>query len=242
VRDDAVRWHDVECAGYAADLPLWRELASERSGAVLELGAGTGRVALELAEQGQAVTALDSDPELVDALARRARERGLRVDCLAADARSFELGRRFSLAIAPMQVVQLLGGSAGRRRALACVRRHLEPGGLLAVALADPFEALPAGDALPPLPDVREEAGWVLSSTPLAVRLEAGAVAVDRLRHAVSPEGELSETLVTIRLDEVTADELEREARELGFRSLTRRMVAETPEHVGSTVVCLEPA
>jgi SAM-dependent methyltransferase len=197
---------------------------------------------LELAEQGQAVTALDSDPELVDALARRARERGLRVDCLAADARSFELGRRFSLAIAPMQVVQLLGGSTGRRRALACVRRHLEPGGLLAVALADPFEALPAGDALPPLPDVREEAGWVLSSTPLAVRLEAGAVAVDRLRHAVSPEGELSETLVTIRLDEVTADELEREARELGFRSLTRRTVAETPEHVGSTVVCLEPA
>ena len=47
--DDApahVVWHDVECGGYDADLPLWRELAREAGGPVLDVGAGTGRVAL----------------------------------------------------------------------------------------------------------------------------------------------------------------------------------------------------
>ena len=50
--------------------------------------------------------------------------------------------------------------------------RHLEPGGRFAVALADPFEELPAQDALLPLPDVRERDEWVLSSQPVAVRDE----------------------------------------------------------------------
>ena len=236
----AAIWHEVECAGYRADLPLWRELAAERGGPVLELGCGTGRVALDLADRGHAVTALDSDEDLVRALARRARERGLRVDAVTGDARALSLGRTFRLVTAPMQVVQLLGGAEGRRRLLRAVRRHLAPGGLLAAALADPFEAVPREDALPPLPDVREGGGWVFSSTPVAVRADGRAVAIDRLRQVVSPDGALSEHLVTLRLDPLSAAELEAEAREAAFRPLPSRAVPATADHVGSTVVLLE--
>jgi SAM-dependent methyltransferase len=242
VRDEAVAWHDVECASYTADLALWRELAAERPGPVLDLGCGAGRVALDLAGLGHEVTALDSDPALVRELARRARDRGLRVECVTADARSFALPTTFALAIAPMQVVQLLGGAQGRRAALESVRRHLVPGGLLAAALADPFEGVAPEEALPPLPDVREQAGWVLSSRPVAVRTEPGAVAVDRLRQAVSPDGALSEALVTVRLDAIGAAALEEEARAARYRPLERRRVRETHDHVGSTVVFLEAA
>ena len=62
-------WHDVECASYSADLSLWRDMAAAARGPILDLGAGTGRVALDLAERGHEVTAVDSDPALVDALA-----------------------------------------------------------------------------------------------------------------------------------------------------------------------------
>jgi SAM-dependent methyltransferase len=237
VRSTAVAWHDVECASYQADLPVWRELAAERPGPVLDLGCGTGRVALDLADRGHRVTALDSDPEFVHALASRARMRGLRVDTVTADARSFSLGKRFGLIIAPMQVFQLLGGPEGRRAALARAREHLEPGGPLAVALADPFEAVTPEDALPPMPDVREEDGWVFSSQPVAVRLEGGGVAVDRLRQLVSPAGELSEELHTVLLDAVRSDELESEAAAAGLAAAGRRVVPPTPDHVGSTVV-----
>ena len=48
-----------------ADLPFWLELAAERGGPVLDVGAGTGRVTLELARSGHAVVALDRDPDLL---------------------------------------------------------------------------------------------------------------------------------------------------------------------------------
>jgi SAM-dependent methyltransferase len=238
--DEAVVWHDVECASYAADLELWRALSDERGGTLLDIGCGTGRVALALAARGRDVTALDSEPALVAALSARARERGLRVRSEVGDVRSLELGRRFALVIAPMQVMQLLGGAAGREQALRAIHRHLEPRGVFAAALADPFEGVPAEDSLPPLPDVREEDGWVYSSTPIAVRGDGDATAIDRLRQAVSPRGDLTESMNTIRLDLLEPGQLEAEARRLGFDVLPRRAVPETDGYVGSTVVVLE--
>jgi SAM-dependent methyltransferase len=237
---DPVIWHDVECAAYAADLPLWRELADEAGGPILDLGAGTGRVALDLASRGHDVTALDSEPELLRVLAARAREQRLRVRTEVADARSFALDRGFALAIAPMQVVQLLGGEAGRLRMLGCLREHLIDRGTFAAALADPFEGVPVEDAAPPVPDVREQDGWVFSSVPLAVRAVGEATAIDRLRQSVSPDGELEEAVASIELDDARPDGLERLAASMRFRALPRRHVAATGDYVGSEVVVLE--
>jgi SAM-dependent methyltransferase len=240
VKAGTVAWHDVECAFYEADLALWRELAGEAAGPVLDLGCGTGRVALELAAHGHDVTGLDSDAELLAELARRARGHGLRVDTVCADARSFSLPGGFDLAISPMQVFQLLGGSDGRRAALARIREHLKPGGRAAIALAYPFEEQEPEESLPPLPDVREEDGWVFSSQPVAVRVGENGVSVERLRQLVSPGGDLTEELYTVHLDAVTAEELEAEAEGAGLTAAGRRQVDATSDHVGSTVVLLE--
>jgi SAM-dependent methyltransferase len=237
---DPVIWHDVECAAYDADLDLWRELAEAAGGPVLDLGCGTGRVALDLAARGHDVTALDSEPAFLRALSTRAREQGLSVRTEVADARSFALGRQFALAIAPMQVVQLLGGDAGRLRMLGSLREHLRPGGIFAAALADPFEGVPAEEAEPPVPDVREEDGWVFSSTPLAVRALGGAAAIDRLRQIVSPTGDLEESVATIELDDARPEMLEHLGASMRFRTLPRREVAPTGDYVGSVVVMLE--
>ena len=73
-RQMSVIWHDIECGAYAEDLPLWRSLAAEYGDPVLDVGAGTGRVALDLARAGYRVTALDRDPELLAALESAPRE------------------------------------------------------------------------------------------------------------------------------------------------------------------------
>ena len=236
----AAAWHDVECASYAADLPLWRELAERRGGPVLDVGCGTGRVALDLAARGHEVVAVDADPELVQVLADRARRRALPVRPLVGDARSLALGTTHALAILPMQVAQLLGGLAGRASMLAALRGHLQPGGLLAIALADPFDDVPVEDSLPPLPDVLEQDGWVLSSTPVGLRAENDSVAIDRHRQAVSPEGALSEELATIVLDSVSAGELAAEGTAAGLVPLPARRIPPTRDYVGSAVVLLE--
>jgi SAM-dependent methyltransferase len=233
-------WHDVECAAYTADLELWRDLAAQARGPILDLGCGTGRVALDLAARGFDVTGIDSDPTLIEALRARARTRGLGIEAITGDARSFELGRMFVLAISPMQVVQLLGGADGRARMLSAVRRHLEPGGVFAAALANPFDDWSDDESLPPLPDVREDDGWVYSSTPTAVRRASSSFVIERRRQAISPTGEMTEEHSTLELDSVVAEDLEKEAARLGFKARPPREVAPTIEYVGSDVVVLE--
>ena len=233
-------WHDVECAAYTADLDVWRELAAGADGPILDLGCGTGRVALDLAARGHEVTGLDSDPALVAALRVRARERDLPVEAMPGDARSFDLGRTFALVISPMQVVQLLGGPDGRRSMFATVRRHLDAGGTFAAALANPFEGVPDEELGPPVPDIREHDGWVYSSTPIGIRRVKDWFLIDRHREAVSPEGNRTEEYSTIVLDTLQADQFEAEAGPHGFARRDRRRVPPTPDYVGSDVVVLE--
>jgi SAM-dependent methyltransferase len=235
---EAVIWHDVECGSYTADLPIWHELAERAGGPVLELGAGTGRVALDLAAHGYEVTALDSDPALLEELAARAKRAGVGVETVVADAR--RLARKpaaFALVIAPMQFLQVVGGPAGRADVLRGVARALRPGGLFATAVAALDDAVPPEDAEPPLPDVGEREGWVYSSLPLDVRPEAGGVAVERLRQVVSPTGRLTEEPHTQLLDSLPPDQLEREAADAGLTPEARRVIEPTPDHVGSEVI-----
>jgi SAM-dependent methyltransferase len=228
-----VVWHDVECGRYAADLPLWRELAARESGPVLDVGAGTGRVALDLARAGHDVTALDREPELLAALTARAG--GLPVATVAADAHDFALGRRFGLVIVPMQTIQLLGERAGF---LAAAHRHLLPGGLLAVAISAAMEDFGELEELPE-PDRGAVADWRFASQPTAVRALAAATRIERLRRAVGPDGRVIEEDDAIELANLTVAELEAEGRAAGFAPEPARTVPATDEHVGSEVVLL---
>ncbi len=224
-------------ASYGADLPLWRELADQAGGPVLDLGAGTGRVALDLARHGHDVTAVDSRASCWTSSIAAPQAAGLAIDCVAADARELRLDPRFGLVLAPMQLLQIVGGPAGRADVLRRAAASLADGGLFAAAIAELERSVPPPDALPPVPDVGELDGWVYSSLPVDVRPEPGGVAVERLRQRVSPDGALDEERHTQRLDALAVEELERAAAEHGLRAAGRREIPETPDHVGSMVV-----
>lgn len=239
--NEAVAWHDVECGVYAADLPVWSELADRAAGPVLELGCGTGRVALHLARAGHEVVGLDRDPELLAALQERAGAERLGLTTLGAEVSRFTAGRRFGLVVAPMQLVQLLDRPA-RRAMLATAARHLNPGGTAAFALAElPAEPWqPSRDSPPPAPDVREHDGWIFSSLPIAIDPDRDGVTIRRLRQLVSPSGELRESQDAVRLAALAPEALEHELREAGLVTVGRREIAETADHLGSTVLVAE--
>ena len=232
-----VIWHDLDCGGYEADLDLWRELAAQAHGPVLDLGAGTGRVTVDLARRGHEVVAVDSDAELLAAL--RGRVGGLTVDVVCADLRELDLGRRFSLVLVPMQTVQLLGGAQGRAPFLEGARAHVAEGGLLAMAIADELQEYLGPVEEAPLPDIRELEGVVYSVRPVSVVDEGAQFAIDRVREVIDPGGGRRVTNDVVRLDALEPGVLEAEGRQAGFTVLPRRTIDETYEYVGSTVVML---
>ena len=234
----SVIWHDLECGSYAEDLPLWHELAQRQRGSVLEIGAGTGRVTLELARAGHQVTALDNDHELLAALADRAH--GLPVEIQRADARDFWLARRFALCIVPMQTVQLFGGRDGRLSFLRCARAHLEPGGLVAITLASGLETYDCQEEEVSLvPDMTEVDGVVYCSQPSSISSHQDRFILVRRREKVDREGRRSMWEDAIELDQLTPAELAREARAIGLRQTGRRNIAATAEYAGSEVVII---
>ena len=229
-----VVWHDIECGGYDADLPLWRELAAAQGGPVLDIGAGTGRVAIDLARAGFAVTALDREPELLAALAARAA--GLDVRTVAADAAGFALGAAFPLIIVPMQTVQLLPERTGF---LAAAAAHLAPGGLLAIAITAAIEDFDGREEQLPAPDVGRVGAYRFASQPTAVRALPAATRIERVRRTFSPDGAVAQEDDAIELAHVTVGSLEEEGRAAGLAPEPARAIAPTPEHVGSEVVLL---
>jgi SAM-dependent methyltransferase len=232
-----IMWHDLENGSYAEDLGLWRDLATIHGGPVLDVGAGTGRVTLDLARHGHTVVALDQNATLLAALRERAGR--LPVSVVEADARAFDLGRRFPLILVPMQTIQLLGGPEPRTRFLACARAHLEPAGVVAVALAEALDAFDAEHDVPPLPDLREVDEVVFSSRPVAVVDEGERIAIHRIRETVDAHGNHTAADDVVRLDRVSAAELAEEAEAHGLEAERARFIPETDDYVGSTVVIL---
>jgi SAM-dependent methyltransferase len=232
-------WHDLECGSYHEDLPLWRALAARHGGPVLDVGAGTGRVSLDLARAGHDVIALDRDAVLLDVLQERARAAGLTgVRTICADACEFTLAAPVALCIVPMQTIQLLDGPDARAEFFARARVAVRPGGVLSLAIADALEPFEVANGSPePLPDVGEFDGTVYSSRPLAVRPDHGQFVLERRRETVTPAGELDAATDLVRLQALDGDVLEAEGRAAGFTPAPREAVATTPDYVGSTVV-----
>jgi SAM-dependent methyltransferase len=236
---DAAIWHEVECGGYDADLVAWERLADSAEGPLLELGCGTGRVALHLARKGHELWAVDADPALLRALEARASRERLPIQLACADVRSLELDRGFELIIAPMQLIQMLGGTRARRAAMERAASHLTEAGRLAMAVVEhPSSSLERSAA--GLPDVREREGWVYSSLPTMAPMDDGGVEIRRLRQAVAPDGALSEEDHVDRLDGLDAEALEMEAIAAGLRAAGRVEVPPTEGYLGAIVVILE--
>jgi SAM-dependent methyltransferase len=139
------------------DQRFYLGLARDSGGPVLELGCGTGRVALELANAGISVVGIDLSKAMLAVAEQKRRrlvaEAAARVRLLHADMTRFSVPERFGLAIAPFRAFAAVLDPEGQRRCLDAVRRHLRPRGRICLHLFDPrFDLLGPMDGPPPQP------------------------------------------------------------------------------------------
>jgi SAM-dependent methyltransferase len=132
---------DFDLAAGPADLDLYLALAVRAGGPILELAAGTGRLAVPLAAAGHEVVAVDRDTGMLDRAAaawdkvERAGhvERGGSLELSLGDLFGLDRGGRFGLVILAINTLHMLGDSSRQAAAVGIMARHLRTGGLAVV-------------------------------------------------------------------------------------------------------------
>jgi len=108
--------------------------------------------------------------------------------------------------------------------------------------VAGPLEPWGEGSSALPLPDIGEADGVVRSSQPIRVTEDEGGWSIERIRLTSAPDRAPEHEQDVTTLERLSAAELEAEGKRAGLVPQGRRLVAETGEHVGATVVTLAHA
>jgi 2-polyprenyl-3-methyl-5-hydroxy-6-metoxy-1,4-benzoquinol methylase len=124
--------YDRECGAIGEEGAFFLDLVRRSGGPVLDIGCGTGRLAIPLAHEGFAVTGVDlSENMLAQA---RTKSADLAVDWVRGDMREMALARRYRSAFMAGHAFQAMLTDGEQRALFDGVARHLEPGGLFAFA------------------------------------------------------------------------------------------------------------
>jgi ubiquinone/menaquinone biosynthesis C-methylase UbiE len=136
--------YDLWAADTAGDVEFYVRRALEAPGPVVELGVGTGRVAIAVAHAGRSVIGVDISPSMLAEGRRRAKATGVadRIAWVQADMRSFVADARVPLVTIPYRSFMHLVTTEDQLACLDAVRRSLAPGGRLVLDLFVPDPAL----------------------------------------------------------------------------------------------------
>jgi SAM-dependent methyltransferase len=133
--------YDFSYSDFTDDIDFYDNLAQAVDGPLLELGAGSGRVALPLAARGYQVTGIDNSPSMLAEARRRLDAAGKIPGSLAlleGDMTAFDLGRRFGLAFVAANTFQHLLTTREQQACLRCTAASLLSGGLFAMSIRSP--------------------------------------------------------------------------------------------------------
>ncbi|MDQ3822726.1 MAG: class I SAM-dependent methyltransferase [Actinomycetota bacterium] len=182
VYDAIARLYDPWSASVTEDVDFYVAEARTAGGEVVELGVGTGRIAVPIAAAGIRVVGVDSSRGMLDVCAERAREAGVAdlLDLRLGDLRDPPVSGPVPLVLCPFRSYLHLLTEADRRRALAAAYRLLVPGGRLIFDVFAPGAddiADTHGRWLEREPGIFERADWDVDerTLTLSVRGDAGA-------------------------------------------------------------------
>jgi SAM-dependent methyltransferase len=173
------------------DVQFYVDMARESGGPIVELGIGTGRVAIPTAKAGVRVIGIDASERMIERCLLRSREAGVAdlIDARVGDFRQIPIRQRVPLVTCPFESFSHLLTDEDRVSALTEVREILQPHGTFVFDIATRGPEQPA-DA---------EVGWQEAPGGLERRFEWDWAA--RRRHVLlrfRAEGGFAETRLTL--------------------------------------------
>ena len=127
--DSIARLYDPWSRSVTEDVPFYLDEARRAGGSVVELGVGTGRIAVPIASDGIDVIGVDSSHGMLEVCAERAALAGVTVDLRLGDLRDPPVDERVSLVMCPFRSLLHMRTDEDRRLALRAARRLLDAEG-----------------------------------------------------------------------------------------------------------------
>jgi len=132
-------FYDLEHAQFNEDLDLYRNFAELCAGKILELGCGSGRVLLPLAQEGYEVTGVDTSVAMLDLARIRIQEANVAARCTLVQQNiiSLHLEQKFRLAFIALGSFAHILTRNERQQTLKAIRTHLSPGATFIVDISN---------------------------------------------------------------------------------------------------------
>jgi SAM-dependent methyltransferase len=214
-------FYDAVYAFRTQDIAFYVAMAREGNGPILEVGCGTGRIALPLAETGHEIHGLDASPSMLQILRSKLAGRPeLKLLLHEGDMRTFDLGQKFAQVFVPFRAFLHNDTIDDQLAALQSFHRHLRPDGRLVLDIFAPSYRMMSNDkidvSLPaqPLADgriitVMDHAKYMHKDQRLEVERHIDTVYLD---------GTLKRTIEHFHLRYIFRYEMELLLRQSGFR------------------------
>jgi SAM-dependent methyltransferase len=184
--------YDAWCRSVTEDIPFYLDLALAADGPVLEVGVGSGRVAVPTALAGVDVVGVDSSAVMLELARRRAAPHGVALRLVEADMRDLpELGP-FALVTVPFRAFLHLRDDGERLAVLRALRERLDPGGTLAFDVFHPdrIDITDTHDRwIEREPGISERACWDEATRRLVLSVRTDGVEADMELWWVDPSG-----------------------------------------------------
>jgi SAM-dependent methyltransferase len=132
---------------------------ARRQGPVLELGIGTGRLALPLSQRGIPVHGIELSPAMVEQLRTQPRSDG--IDVTIGDFATTRVAGTFTLVYLVRNTIMNLTSQDAQVECFHNVASHLEPGGFFVIEVViPPWQRLPTGERVVPFDVSPEHLGF----------------------------------------------------------------------------------
>ena len=199
--DRIARIYDPWSRSVVEDVDFYVEQAVRSGGPVLELGVGTGRIAVPTAQAGVRVVGVDSSEGMLAVARERAAEAGVELDLRLGDFRDPPVDERFALVTVPFRSLLHMRTDDDRRKVLRAVHAHLVDGGRFVFDVFTPGPddiADTHGRWLEREPGIFERADWDEDQRTLVLRvsgndaeaqLDLAWLPIERWRALLEEEG-----------------------------------------------------
>ncbi len=207
--NDHAKYYDWEfdliCTKQKEDIRIWKALAKEFGGPILELCCGSGRITQELVSEGHIIFAIDNSYEMLDILKAKNLPN---LEILNSDMTNFKLDRKFNFAFISYYSFQQLLTLEDQVKCLNNIHDYLEDGGVLAMdinpRICEGAEILPRTHSY--------TAEYPINNSTVTMYTSYRIDRINQIKHwrdeylEIAKNGEERKTLVDISLKECSLD------------------------------------